>query len=81
MDATGCWLVEKKRQVRESTYAMDHQKVRKHINPWLGDIPIEEITESMLNDFIMQVKDNSYLCTSRPQCRLSFLSQLPRNFS
>lgn len=57
-EAAELWLHEKKRDVRESTYALYYQKVHYYINPQLGNLLVKNITEEVLNDFLKkQIKD------------------------
>ena len=46
------WLEEKKERTRESTYSTYHHIVTRHILPQMGDVPLDDVSEKLCNDFL-----------------------------
>ncbi|WP_086315446.1 hypothetical protein A5821_002931 [Enterococcus sp. 7F3_DIV0205] len=55
-DWTTCWLTEIQGQLKPSTHASYTNKMTKHILPFLGDSPLQNITTSNLNDWIKKIE-------------------------
>lgn len=51
-DVCDGWLNMKRLRIKESTYAKYSNIVKKHIKPEMGQLPIDEITSSKVNEFI-----------------------------
>lgn len=50
-----CWLKEKQTFVKESTYAHYFYLINKHIKPYLGHYQLNEITTSLLEQYVQQL--------------------------
>ncbi|MEI5993509.1 tyrosine-type recombinase/integrase [Candidatus Enterococcus mansonii] len=57
-DWVTCWLTEIQEQLKPSTYASYTNKMIKHILPFLGDVPLQSITTSILNDWIKKIENH-----------------------
>ncbi|EOL46364.1 tyrosine-type recombinase/integrase [Enterococcus caccae] len=53
-----CWLKEVEAQLKPSTFAGYTNKMAKHIQPFLGDIPLQSITTSILNSWIKKIEQH-----------------------
>ena len=53
-DVAGMWLFEKKRFIKESTYAYYHFEVQNYINPVFGEEEIEELSEEKVQEAVVK---------------------------
>ena len=62
------WMKIKKGEVKESTFAVYHQCMEKHILPALGELPLCEVTEQCLNMFLNDLMEHGNLKTGNGLC-------------
>ena len=66
-DLLNLWLEKyAKLSIKPRSYNKYEAFITLHINPILGNIPINEITSNMLQDFILQKLENGNLKTNKP---------------
>ena len=66
-DLLNLWLEKyAKLSIKPRSYNKYEAFITLHINPILGNIPINEITSNILQDFILQKLENGNLKTNKP---------------